>query len=88
MASANSTTDHDRIRKWVEARGGQPAHVKPTGRKTDPGRLRIDYPGYSGKGKLERIEWDEFFEKIDEENLAFIATRRGAGFRSWCADEA
>jgi len=25
------TTDHDEIRRWVEARGGKPATVKGTG---------------------------------------------------------
>ena len=34
--------------------------------------LRIDYPGYSGQGTLERIDWDEFFEWFDRDNLAFL----------------
>jgi len=36
------------------------------------GLLRIDFPGYSGKGTLEQIEWDEFQEKFEEANLAFL----------------
>lgn len=70
--SAKRTTDHAAIRKWVEARGGHPACVKGTGGKDDPGLLRIDFPGYSGEGKLEPISWDEFFRKLDEERLAFL----------------
>jgi histone H1-like nucleoprotein HC2 len=71
--SANTTTDHDTIRRWVEARGGWPATVKSTkGRGEDAGLLRIDYPGYSGQGTLERIDWNDFFEKFDEQNLAFL----------------
>ncbi len=30
MAEAKITTDHDEIRRWVEARGGHPARVKGT----------------------------------------------------------
>lgn len=73
MPSAKATTDHDTIRKWVEQRGGHPAHVKRTGRKSgDPGVLRIDYPGFSGEDSLEEIEWDEFFKAFDKNKLAFL----------------
>ena len=34
--------------------------------------LRIDFPGYSGKDTLTPIDWDEFFEKFEEANLAFL----------------
>ncbi len=66
------TTDHDEIRKWVEQRGGYPARVKRTGRKNDPGILRIDYPGFSGGKTLQRIGWDEWFEWFDRDKLAFL----------------
>jgi hypothetical protein len=73
MASAKATIDHDEIRKWVEARGGNPAHVKRTGSKRgDPGVLRIDYPGFSGEETLERIDWDQWFDWFDRDNLAFL----------------
>jgi predicted ATPase len=72
MASAKATIDRDEIRKWVESRGGFPAHVRRTGDEDDPGVLRIDYPGFSGAGSLERISWDEFFEAFDTNNLAFL----------------
>src|SRR6185369_16951870 len=72
MPSAKATTDHDTIRKWVEQRGGHPAHVKKTGRRRDPGVLRIDYPGFSGEDSLEPIEWDEFFQAFDKNKLAFL----------------
>lgn len=68
-----TTTDHDEIREWVEARGGFPAHVKRTGRKkNDPGVLRIDYPGFSGTESLERIDWDDWFDAFDRNRLAFL----------------
>lgn len=67
-----TTTDHDEIRNWVEARGGFPAHVSRTGNRKDPGVLRIDYPGFSGRGTLERISWDEWFDWFDRDKLAFL----------------
>jgi hypothetical protein len=69
---AKVTTDHDEIRRWVEARGGTPATVKSTHQDGDPGLLRIDFPGYSGEDTLEPISWDEFFRKFDEKKLAFL----------------
>jgi ferritin-like metal-binding protein YciE len=76
---AKTTTDHDEIRRWVEERNGSPATVKGTGQLGEPGLLRIDFPGYSGKGSLEKIEWDEFFEKFESEKLAFLYQRKTKG---------
>jgi hypothetical protein len=72
MSEAKATIDHDTIRRWVEERGGKPAHVKRTGQKGDPGILRIDFPGFSGEGTLEAISWDEWFEAFEENELAFL----------------
>ncbi|HEX6085614.1 MAG TPA: hypothetical protein VF266_13880, partial [Thermoanaerobaculia bacterium] len=72
MATAQATTDHDTIREWVESRGGHPSRVKSTGNRTDPGVLRIDFPGFSGEDTLEEIEWDEFFEWFDRDKLALL----------------
>jgi hypothetical protein len=72
MAEAKTTTDHNEIRRWVEERGGFPACVKGTGDQNDPGLLRIDYPGFSGEERLQKISWEEFFTKFDNENLAFL----------------
>ena len=74
---SKTTTDHDDIQQWVEARGGQPAKVKGTESRGSV-LLRIDYPGYTGEDTLERIEWDEFFEIFDENNLAFLYQERTA----------
>ena len=71
MSESKTTTDHDEIRRWAEERHGHPASVKGTG-KSEPGILRIDFPGYSGEEKLEEIGWDEFFDKFEKENLAFL----------------
>jgi ferritin-like metal-binding protein YciE len=70
--SGHTTTDHDFIRQWVEERGGWPARVKGTGGKGDPGLIRVDFPGWSGEGSLERIEWEEWFQGFDANNLAFL----------------
>jgi len=79
MSNLSKTTqDHDEIRKWAEERGGKPSHVKGTGSRNDPGLLRIDFPGYSGEGKLEEISWDEFFEKFDEQELALVYQEKTA----------
>lgn len=72
MSSSKSTTNHDEIRKWAEARGGKPATVKRTESNGEAGVLRIDFPGYSGKDSLEEISWEEFFNKFDEKHLAFL----------------
>jgi hypothetical protein len=72
MSSAKTTTNHDTIKQWVEARGGCPARVKGTGSGDDPGILRIDYPGFSGVKTLEAIEWGEFFDAFEANNLAFL----------------
>ena len=71
-AESKVTTNHDEIRKWVEARDGQPARVKGTGDDNSSGVLRIDYPGFSGEDTLEPITWEEFFEAFEENNLAFL----------------
>ena len=75
---SRTTTNHDEIRKWAEARGGKPATVKRTEGDDEVGVLRIDFPGYSGKDSLEEITWDEFFAKFDEKNLAFLYQDRTA----------
>jgi hypothetical protein len=72
MASAKATTNHNQIRKWVESRGGFPAHVKKTANRRSPGVLRIDYPGFSGEDRLERIDWDTWFDAFDKNKLAFL----------------
>lgn len=73
-----STTDHDTIRQWAEARGGQPAGVKDTGGGEDPGVIRIDFPGYGADENLEKIDWDEWFDKFERNDLAFVYQERTA----------
>ncbi|MCC6553095.1 MAG: helix-hairpin-helix domain-containing protein [Polyangiaceae bacterium] len=73
--AAKATIDHDFIRRWVEERGGTPAHVKRSGGRRgpdDPGILRIDFPGWSGEGTLEPISWEQWFEAFEANRLAFL----------------
>ena len=67
------TTDHEKIRHWVEERRGRPATVKGTPRKKErAGILRIDYPQEGADNHLEEITWDDFFQKFEESGLAFL----------------
>ena len=71
-SESRTTTDHDEIRRWVEEHGGKPVRVKGTGSKNDPGVLRIDFPGGAGDDQFEPMDWDEWFQKFDENDLAFL----------------
>jgi hypothetical protein len=67
MSASTTTTDHDTIRRWAEARDGHPARVRETG---DGGLLRIDFG--EPEERLEEISWDEFFRIFEENRLAFL----------------
>lgn len=73
--SSKTTTNHEEIKRWAEARGGHRAIVTGTeGRGEGAGVLRIDFIG-DGEGKdprLEPVSWDEFFRTFDEKHLAFL----------------
>lgn len=78
MAQAKMTTDHDTIKTWAEKLGGHPATVKGTERKgEEAGILRLDFD--PPDEKLEKISWDEFFEKFDESHLAFLYQEKAGG---------
>jgi hypothetical protein len=63
------TTDHDEIRAWVEAHGGQPAALRTA--DGDVGVVRLNFrPGSTPP--LHPLTWEEFFETFEERKLAFI----------------
>lgn len=68
MTTSQTTTDHDTIRQWAEARNGRPARVEGTG--DAGGLLRIDFD--EPEERLEEISWDEFFAIFEDNNLAFL----------------
>jgi hypothetical protein len=71
VSTSDTTTDHDTIRAWAEERGGRPATVKGTeSGGEDAGILRIDFQ--DPDDRLEEISWDEWFQKFEEEKLAFL----------------
>lgn len=72
MAEATTTTDHKTIRTWVEDRDGRPAVVRTSGKG---GILRIDFG--EPEESLEPIEWGEFFQIFDDNNLAFLHQEEG-----------
>lgn len=81
--SSRVTIDHEEIRQWAELRCGRPSMVTGTGdEEGHAGILRIDFPGYAGRGTLEPISWDEFFEKFEESNLALVYSAHAHGHRS------
>ncbi|AMS45235.1 hypothetical protein [Aminobacter aminovorans] len=67
MSSAQTTFDHDIIRRWADQRGGKPSRVRDA---ADGGILRLDF-GEAEPG-LEEISWEEFFEIFDKAKLAFL----------------
>ncbi len=80
ITKAKTTTDHDEIRQWAEARKAKPARVEGTGRKgSETGILRLDFPGYSGQGRLTPISWEEFFEQFERNQLALLYQEKTAG---------
>ena len=70
MSEGERTTDHKLIKQWVEQRDGRPATVRATEEDGHAGILRIDF-GPKEEG-LDEIEWEEFFRKFDESDLAFL----------------
>lgn len=69
---SKTTTDHEQIKKWVEARDGKPAIVKGTENNEDgAGLLRINFPGYA-EDNLKNVSWEEFFKTFDERELSFL----------------
>ncbi len=77
-SESHTTTDHDEIRRWVEEHDGKPASVRGTERGDAAGVLRIDFPGGAGEDQFEHISWDEWFEKFEDEKLAFLYQERKA----------
>ena len=65
------TTDHEEIRRWLESRGGVPVEVmdNPTG--TNEGYLQVEFPGYDRGESARKIDWQTFFQRFEERNLAF-----------------
>jgi len=67
---ARKTIDHQEIRRWAEARGGHPVTVRGTEESGEgAGVLRI---GFHRDFSLETLEWEDFFDQFEDEDLAFL----------------
>lgn len=71
---AETTTNHETIRKWAEKKGGKPAAVERTRQGGDVGIVRIMFPNapHSEHQALTEISWDEFFEEFEQRKLALL----------------
>lgn len=71
---AETTTDHDKIRKWAEGKGGKPAAVARTHKRGDVGIIRIMFPNapHSKHDALTEITWEEFFKAFEDKQLALL----------------
>jgi hypothetical protein len=69
-AASYTTSDHDVIRAWAEARGGRPAKVGSTEDSSGGGVLRIEFD--RGDEQLDESDWDAFFQVFDERKLALV----------------
>jgi hypothetical protein len=83
MASrlSKTTQEHDEIRKWAEARNAIPCEVASTERDGEAGILRFCFPNAKNRNddSLKQIEWDQFFEKFDENGLSMVYQEKTAG---------
>lgn len=81
MSRSLATTDHQKIRSWIEARNGHPSVVRSThsDEAGQAGLLRIDFN--KPEESLEEVSWDEFFETFDDNNLAFLYQENTASGR-------
>ncbi|TNC74773.1 hypothetical protein [Rubellimicrobium roseum] len=71
---AETTTDHDTIRKWAESKGGKPAAVDRTHSEGDVGLIRLMFPDApnSHHDHLVEIAWEEFFQEFEDKQLALL----------------
>lgn len=71
--SSLTTTDHSEIRGWIEDRGGVPATVEDTRAEDEAGILGVDFPAPgSNDAGLTTISWEQFFDKFEQQQLAFL----------------
>jgi len=64
--------DHDSIKRWAREHGAKPALVKGTTRPSDSSALQLAMEGTTQDGRLEPIDWDDWFQRFDESGLALM----------------
>lgn len=95
MAETVTLTNHDEIRDWAAARMGAPAIVDVSASSGTQPMLMIafDQIAYQDQDRAERaqtaggrelVEWSEWFEVFDREDLALVVAADRPGVRdSW-----
>jgi hypothetical protein len=68
----HTLTDHESIKRWAREHGATPAHVKGTGRGHDTLRFEFEMEATNHDTRLERLDWDDWFQRFDEGGLALI----------------
>ena len=67
---AKTTINHEEIRRWAEARDGVPVSAK--GVDEDGDEIALLRISFRDDPTLKRISWDEFFERFEDDDLAFL----------------
>ncbi len=70
-ATAKTTTDHDQIRGWARERGAQPVALLDDDGK-DSGGIELAFADHQDDANLEPIDWDLWFERFDQRDLALV----------------
>ncbi|HWK64712.1 MAG TPA: hypothetical protein VNS34_07210 [Rhizobiaceae bacterium] len=92
MARTVTLTDHEEIRDWAAARMGSPAIVDVSAEAGTQPMLRIvfDQAAYQDQDRPERppntggvelVEWNEWFEIFDKNQLALVVAIDQPGTR-------
>lgn len=92
MSETVTLTDHEAIRDWAAARAGFPVivDVSPAGGTQPMLRLVFGQHAYQDQDQAERaanaggyelVEWDEWFQVFDEQNLALVVGKEVPGRR-------
>ena len=72
FAQGKITTDRNVIEKWAKARHGWPAIVRTATNVGVEMALSIVFPDGEDRESANKISWEEFFEKFDQQNLVFM----------------
>jgi hypothetical protein len=73
-----ATTDHDFIRDWTAGHSGMPAMYRRIG-QIGQGDLVINFPGDGSDEPLVDISWADFFQRFEDQNLAFVYQESDTG---------
>ncbi|NMN99171.1 hypothetical protein [Antrihabitans stalactiti] len=66
-----TTTDHEAIRRWVEARGGTPTARRGVGTADASTELGIDFSQHGRDDDIKHISWTDWFAQFEHADLAF-----------------